>query len=68
MRKQQVVADGAVQQCKDEASIQFFVGNHPYIVTPHHAFQNNDNVYLGRCAAWCYLYEKNLEGQGTSTV
>ena len=47
MRKDQIILSDGVQQCRDEASIQFYVGNHPFIVTPHHAFQNNDNVYLG---------------------
>ena len=47
MNKQLVVTNEAIGQCKAEAAIHFFVGNHPFIVTPHHTFQNHDNVYLG---------------------
>ncbi|KAK2148944.1 hypothetical protein LSH36_474g04043 [Paralvinella palmiformis] len=46
MKKHQVLEEGAVKQCKDEASIQAAVSSHPFIVEPHWFFQNRDFVFI----------------------
>ena len=47
MDKHRLVTDGAVQQSKDEATIQDSVGFYPFIVKPLWFFQNDVNVFIG---------------------
>ncbi|ELT93961.1 hypothetical protein CAPTEDRAFT_101014, partial [Capitella teleta] len=46
MKKNRVMLEGAVQQCKDEADIQNCVGHHPFIVKPFWFFQNDADVHI----------------------
>lgn len=46
MKKTQIIHEGAVRQCKDEAAVQNNVGHHPFIVKPHFFFQNKDSVFI----------------------
>ncbi|XP_074643280.1 serine/threonine-protein kinase S6KL-like isoform X2 [Tubulanus polymorphus] len=44
--KSQVIIEGAVKQSKDEATIQYMVGHHPFIVKAHWYWQSRKLLYI----------------------
>ncbi|KAK3084775.1 hypothetical protein FSP39_018673 [Pinctada imbricata] len=46
MGKTQIIVEGAVQQCKDEAAIQAMLGDHPFIVKLHEYWQSKKYLYI----------------------
>ncbi|KAH9525745.1 hypothetical protein Btru_002243 [Bulinus truncatus] len=44
--KEQILQEGAVRQCKEEAAIQSFVGDHPFIVKAHEYWQSKRFLYI----------------------
>lgn len=46
MSKTQIIVEGAIQQCKDEAAIQAMLGDHPFIVKLHEYWQSKKYLYI----------------------
>ncbi|XP_021365952.1 serine/threonine-protein kinase S6KL-like isoform X1 [Mizuhopecten yessoensis] len=46
MSKTQIIVEGAIQQCKDEAAIQAMLGDHPFIVKLHEYWQSKKFLYI----------------------
>ncbi|XP_041348800.1 ribosomal protein S6 kinase-related protein-like isoform X2 [Gigantopelta aegis] len=46
LEKEQIMKENAIQQCKDEASIQSIVGDHPFIVKLHEYWQSRTHLYM----------------------
>ncbi|XP_076367512.1 ribosomal protein S6 kinase-related protein-like isoform X2 [Tachypleus tridentatus] len=46
LSKAQVIMQNAVQQCKDEVTIQCVLGHHPFIVKCKHHWQNKKKLFI----------------------
>ncbi|XP_059179332.1 uncharacterized protein LOC131958356 isoform X2 [Physella acuta] len=44
--KGQIINEGAIRQCKDEAAIQSLVGDHTFIVKAHEYWQSRTSLYI----------------------
>lgn len=46
LEKNQIILENAVQQCKDEATIQSMLGHHPFIVKVLEFWQSRSHLYI----------------------